>query len=107
MVGQGQKLRPVTNGREHNPKLSGSPGLAQSNGEAAGKSVSMVVAGSKGSHEIVSQLLQFDGVAAYPIIDVLNNPAHIAFRPPLSFLKETRAVSHENTEIVPAGRGNG
>jgi len=66
-----------------------------------------MVASSMGSHKIVSQLLQFGGVAGYPIIDVLNNPAHIAFRPPLSFLKETRAVSHENAEIVRAGRRNG
>ena len=107
MVWQGQKLRHVTNGREHNPKLSGSLGLGQSNGEAIGKSVSMVVASSKGSQEIVSQLLQFGGVLGYPITDVLNNPAHVAFRPPLGFLEETRAVSHENAEIVRAGRGNG
>ena len=52
-------------------------------------------------------MLQFGGVAGYPIIDVLNNPAYVAFRPPLGFFKETRAISHENAKIVRPRRGNG
>jgi hypothetical protein len=65
-----------------------------------------MVVSSMGSHKIVSQLLQFGGVLAYPLIDVLNNPVHVALGPPLGFFKETRAISHENAEIVRAGRGN-
>jgi hypothetical protein len=79
----------------------------QDTGEQPEESCYMMLASSKGSHEIVSQLLQFGGVAGYPITEILNDPAHAALRPPLGFLKKTRAISHENAEIVRAGRGNG
>jgi hypothetical protein len=94
--------------REHNRKLSTSIRCGQSKQRESSRKnpVSMMVASSMGSHTIVSHVLQFGGVAGYPIIDILNNPAQIAFRPPLSFLEETRAVSHENAEIVGAGRGS-
>ena len=90
-------------------KLSASIGRGQTKtrGKQPEKSCYVMVASSKRSHEIVSQLLQFGRVAGYPITDVLNNPAHVASGSPLSFLKETRAVSDENAEIVRAGRGNG
>jgi len=105
----GQKLTYVTNAFEHDHKLSRVRRARpkQDTGEQPEESYYMMLASSKGSHEIVSQLLQFGGVAGYPIIDVLNNPAYVALRPPLGFLKETRAVSHENAEIVRAGCGNG
>jgi hypothetical protein len=93
----------------HDHKLSASIGRGQTKtrGKQPEKSCYVMVASSQRSQEIVSQLLQFGGVAGCPITDVLNNPAHVAFRPPLGFLKETCAVSDENAEIVRAGRGNG
>ena len=108
-MGWGQELTYVTDCFEHNHKVSASIGRGQikTRGKQPEKSCYVMVASSKRSHEIVSQLLQFGRVAGYPITDVLNNPAHVASGSPLSFLKETRAVSDENAEIVRAGRGNG